>query len=182
MIWVIEPHVDDAFLSLHEHMIRWIKSGDAVTILAVYSNPRRDKEGEVYAKSIGASFRSLTIQEQSHLGQPAMPIPPFKDWQVSTSASSQIIFPLGLQHPDHVQVRSQAPVGSWFYFDTPYQSKQKLAEELLVMVEGQRLVSIRYPGKLKWRHIATFKSQAKFFHFNPVERLWHLPEILIRSP
>jgi hypothetical protein len=180
MIWVIEPHADDAFLSLHEHLLAWKKGGRDVTIVTIYSNPQRDGEAKAYADSVGAFHASLTITDQSHLGLPPRPIPPLASWPLPISPDDQWVFPLGLQHPDHKQVRGEAPDGAWFYLDTPYQAKLKLQAELMRFVRSRKIVSIRYPSKRKWRSIPIFKSQAKFFHFNPAESLERIPEIIVR--
>ena len=179
--WVVEPHADDAFLSLHEHMLRWIATKDVyVHILTVYSQPKRDEEGNNYAKAIGAHYTSLTLEDQSHLGMPPKPILPRGLWNVNYQDGDQWIFPLGLQHPDHKQVRAQAPEDSWFYLDLPGQAKLKVGKELLRRVRGRRIVSMLYAPKWKWKHIRWFKSQAKFFYFNRVESLARIPEVIVR--
>lgn len=179
MMYVIEPHADDAFLSLHDHMVSWLRH-TKLTIVTIYSTDRRDKEGEAYANQIGAEYQSLTIKDQSHLSSPPKPIPPFKYWGIDVKKEDQLVFPIGLQHPDHVQVRKQAQPGSWFYLDTPYQAKLKLADDLRKLVMNRLIVSIRYPKSTKWRYIDLFKSQSKFFHWNPVESLRKIPEIIVQ--
>jgi hypothetical protein len=182
MLWIVEPHVDDAFLSMHSHMKHWIKSGRNVGILTVFSTSLRDKEGEEYAKSIGASHRSLTIKEgMKGLNGSSPNIPPVDDWCIDISAGDRMVFPIGLQHPDHIRVRDAAPDNAWYYLDTPYQAKQKLGEDLLSKIVGMRILSIIYPHANKWKSIPIFKSQAKFFHFNPAEKMLRIPEILVRK-
>jgi hypothetical protein len=184
-LYVIEPHSDDAFLSCHQHMLNWIKDGFKVHILTIFSNPKRDKEGEAYAKSIGASYSSLTITEQSHLGLEQVACPPFRDWPIKPGPNDITLFPLGLQHPDHLTVRAEflaVEQGKvYYYLDTPYQAKQKLADDLNEAVFGMMVVSILYPPATKWNKIPIFKSQAKFFHFNPADSLKRIPEIIVKG-
>ena len=179
MIWVVEPHADDAFLSVHTHIKEWIRVGERVGILTVYSTPARDAEGAAYAKLVGAQYLSLTVTEQSHLGLPPASIPLFSTWPIPNDDNT-FVFPLGLQHPDHIQTRSQAPDGSWFYLDLPGQAKLKIGEQLLRKVRGRRIVSIRYASKRKWVAAKLFKTQSKFFYYNPPESLSRIPEIIVR--
>lgn len=179
MIWVIEPHSDDAFLSLHQHIKNWIKEGQEVSILTIYSSHKRDAEGRAYAESIGAGYKSLTIPWGNGLKDKIPILPSFKTWGIGNY--TQLVFPLGLQHPEHLAVRSHAPKSCWFYLDTPYQAKQKLAEDLQAKIENMKVVSILYPNKIKWKSIDFFKSQAKFFYFNPASKLQGIPEILLHD-
>ena len=180
-ILIVEPHADDAFLSLHGHMTSWVKQGIVVDILTIYSSPKRDREGGEYAKKIGAVYRSLTIQDQSHLGTAPRPIPEIASWEIDLSGETQLVFPLGLQHPDHLQVASLAPVGAWRYLEVPYYTKQKNQQRLAEEAQGMVLKSIGCPRKTKWVNCKIFKSQSKFFYFNPPESLHPTPEIVLFS-
>ena len=52
---VLEPHSDDAFLSLHNTIRNWLKIGDSVTIITVLSGTRkRADDAAKYANAVGA--------------------------------------------------------------------------------------------------------------------------------
>jgi hypothetical protein len=78
---IVEPHSDDAFLSLHAHILKWVGEGSSVHIVTLEDNPRRSIEAAAYAKKAGAT------------------------WSRQTSAG-QLILPLGIKHPDHVSTAS----------------------------------------------------------------------------
>lgn len=176
-ILIIEPHPDDAFLSVGWHLEKVWRDYDR-TILTVYADSRRGKEAEGYAKALGARSIVLGLKE-SRMGSsgPIRRIEPLRamlddlEWDI-------IVFPLGLQHPDHRRVSATRPSGSLLYLDTPYQSKLKNNEYLNSRVEGRRIHSIVFPPKQKWKRSEVFKSQAKFFYFNPFH-LWKLPEVIL---
>lgn len=178
---IVEPHVDDAFLSLGWHLEKLLE-GHEKTIITVYSDPKRDKEAEEYAKSVGATSISLGLQESAMDSKGPIKIIPelkelLKDYLVD---STQIIGPLGLQHPDHIKVAITCRgFGCQRYLDTPYLTKLKLASSLQEKCDGCEIVSIAFPSKTKWRKKTIFKSQAKFFHFNPLED-FAPPELIIR--
>lgn len=166
-ICVIEPHVDDCFISLGWHIENLWKDKD-VTILSVHCDDKRSKEAKAYASKVGAVSACLGLEQ----GKEVVCKPYFWD------KFDVVLFPIGLQHPDHLRVRNLAPNDAMFYLDTPYQSKQMNAQALAEAVVGRTLVSIAYPHKRKWRHKEIFKSQSKFFHFNPMQD-YKIPEIIV---
>lgn len=177
-ILVIEPHPDDAFISLGWHLEKlWAK--DERTILTVYATPRRAKEAEAYAQAIGASSIVLGLSE-SPMGSLG-PIRPERALRQALGALKwdRILFPLGLQHPDHLRVAATRTGGAERYLDLPYAAKLKLAESLSKRAEEMRTVSICFPPKRKWRYAPIFKSQSKFFYFNPLQD-YKLPEIVLK--
>ena len=182
IIVVVEPHPDDAFLSLGWHLEHVWRNTER-WIVSVYANTQRAAEGQAYATSVGAQYLCLGLDE-SRMDSAASPIRPVAELEdvLSRFRGAVWYFPLGLQHPDHLRVAASRPVGAMRYLDTPYQCKQKLAEDLQRKVEGMGVVSLCYPGLRKWRHIPLFKSQAKFFHFNPKESLKGVPETVLESP
>ena len=100
MYWLIEPHADDVFLSLHQHIVsRW--KDIPKTIVTVFADHRRQREAAVYARAVGCSHISLGLTESGSLKSTAPAIPPITDWDLSIRTTDQLIFPLGLQHPDH---------------------------------------------------------------------------------
>ncbi|MFA6622441.1 MAG: hypothetical protein WCV43_08820 [Candidatus Caldatribacteriota bacterium] len=176
-IIVIEPHPDDAFLSVGWHLEKVWKD-DERTILTVYANARRGKEAEQYAKSIGA--RSIVLGLEESLLWSSGPIRIVEPLRMMLDGLEwdTIVFPIGLQHPDHRRVSATRPSGSLLYLDTPYQSKLKNNECLNRRIDGRTIHSIVFPPKQKWKRIEVFKSQAKFFYFNPFHS-WKLPEVIL---
>lgn len=177
-ILVVEPHPDDAFLSLGWHLEKLWAAEDR-TILTVFSNEVRSREAERYAEAIGARSEVLGLEESKMLEvRDPRPLPEVarflreEEWDV-------VVFPVGIQHPDHLDVAEAAPRGSWRYLDTPYQTKQKLGEEMRLAVLGKVVRSIAWPSRLKWRRSSVFKSQAKFFHYNEGLVTSLLPEIVV---
>jgi hypothetical protein len=205
---VVEPHCDDAFLSLGWHIERLWRSLN-VLILTVYADAARTREAGAYAAAVGARSRVLGLAESatglaapvaSPAGPVASPAGParraglralpevrnalreelglLEPMDLIVPADTLVLFPLGLQHPDHLQVAASRIPGCGRYLDTPYQTKQKLAQELRDKTEGMYLYSLCYPGKRKWKHVPLFKSQSKFFHFNDLSGC-KIPETIL---
>lgn len=179
MYWLIEPHSDDVYLSLHQHIVSLWKEVPK-TIVTVFSTPKRSLESRSYAEATGCSYLSLECREGGGLTKRPGEVPPFSEWPLVWRAGDVIIFPLGLQHPDHLAVVSRVPKGKvvWRYLDTPYYGKQKLAGEIQEKISGMVIHSLLYASVSKWKHIPKFKSQAKFFHFNPPESLPRIEMVL----
>ncbi len=178
-ILVIEPHPDDAFLSLGWHLEELWKDYQR-TILTVYANDIRAREAYRYATAIGAQSIVLGLEESRMDSAIEDPVVREKalDKVLSDLAFDEIVFPLGLQHPDHLRVAASSWPGCWSYVDTPYQTKAKNQADLQSKAEWKQVVSISFPGVRKWQHIPIFKSQAKFFHFNKMATM-RLPEIVL---
>lgn len=167
-IGIVEPHPDDAYLSLGHHLEKlWTEH--ELTIITVFCNEKRAKEAQAYADKIKVSSIVLGLEESPMDGntRPGI-ITPLK-LTLEAQKFDQLVFPLGLQHPDHRSVAATRTPGCWRYVDTPYQCKQKVQEELRTKLDGREIVSVAYPTKVKWRHIPIFKSQSKFFYFNDME-------------
>ena len=177
-ILVVEPHCDDAFLSLGWHLQHIWKEHERV-ILTVFSDKKRDEEATAYAEAIGATSISLCLQETPMEGSLVKRLIPEVRLKLAEIEFDQVYFPLGLQHPDHINTAFSRLAGAFRYLDTPYQAKQKLSEELIQKSKGMEIQSICFPPKNKWKHIPLFKSQSKFFHFNQDLKESKLPEIVL---
>jgi len=177
---VIEPHPDDAWLSLGGHLKSLWDDYD-VTILTVFSNDRRKVEAENYAKSIGAESIVMGLEETDMLEKTGPSSIPGLRKILKRFKRAQKVFPVGLQHPDHFSVASYASNSDWLYLDTPYQSKQKLGEELRESLCGLPIVSILFPHANKWKAEEIFKSQAKFMHYNADLKGSKLPELILEK-
>lgn len=176
-IVVVEPHADDAFLSLGGHIAAWVADGRQVTILTVYSGTRnRADDAEAYADAVGAAWRGLGVVESDPgLDSGAeVPEPP----RVRRPAA-WVVAPLGLQHPEHRAVRDATVADAW-YVEIPYAYKTKLAGEVTGALDGRSVVSWLRPHGRKWRHAKLFKDQARFFYYNPPEEMTNMAEVIVR--
>lgn len=100
MFWIIEPHADDAFLSLHAHLTT-LWSAHARTIVTLFTDEERAEETAAYARAIGCRHMTLGLPD-GRWGKPAM-IPPLDDW-LPQGHGDVLICPLGLRHPDHIEI------------------------------------------------------------------------------
>jgi hypothetical protein len=168
---IVEPHSDDAFLSLHQHIVDWVKDGHRVTIATAnqyhYKHPatadRRLKEAFEYADAVGAEWMTFSTRRELQLG-------------------GRIILPIAIYHPQHIECREQNEQERvWYYVDQPYAITQRLAPALTALLSGMGVVSYKRANGRKWKHIEHFKTQSKFFHFNPVEKLKQTFEMIVKG-
>lgn len=186
---VVEPHADDAFLSLGGHIEKWIKSGDQVTIATIYSGTRkRGSDALAYAEAVGAEWMGLgCVEGKTRLEDPEAVAKACRDLRVSIKmlgCFDEIILPLGISHDDHRAVREEMEVVKevcWYYFDQPYCVVSTNLDEVLKKARGMMIESYMKPHLRKYRHIPLFKDQAKFFHFNPAETLNKTFEMIVRN-
>lgn len=179
---IVEPHPDDAFLSLGGHIEKiWNESENL--IVSVYADQRRSEESRKFADAVGAGYLSLGLEQSKMLGKRGSPIEPGLNVKLAGLECDILYLPVGLQHPDHLRVsRVKKPdCKIRYYVDTPYQLKQKNREEISKRIEGMQIDSIYYPSARKYRHSKLYKSQAKFFHFNPIEKL-RTHEMVLKKP
>lgn len=148
---VIEPHADDAFLSLHAHMKRWVDTGSEVFIhTEFYETARRQHEANDYAASIGAEW-----------------LMPNEAVRLRRTEALTVVCPVGIEHPEHVATFDRwGGLAQLYYLDMPY--AVKLKNEVIVNrdIRGTKIHSFMRPHANKWKSARFFKSQAKFFHFN----------------
>lgn len=184
---VVEPHADDAFLSLGAHIEQWTKDSDEVRIMTVLATPKRAEESKAYAHAVGAHHYLVFSEEKPH-------DKPLTDDALShlaefiTLQQADVLYlPLGIKHPEHLAVASLAarsyPIAHR-YFDIPYVTVQRNGEELLARAAGLTLISVMSPPKKKWRHVPLFKSQARFFFNNMPPsgtRMMTAPEIIVTN-
>lgn len=189
---VVEPHADDAYLSMHQHMVDWIKAGDKVVVLTVFSGTRkRAKDGAAYAEAIGAQWEGLGFVEGSETdpfaGKVFDPKPGLLG-MLHPDDAVIVVAPIGIQHPEHKAVNAWIRDGLYgsqhcllFYADIPYYSKLKNQEDANNMLLGKKINSIKKPKHYKAdeKYWKCFKDQAKFFHFNPPETFKDIVEIVV---
>lgn len=196
VIVVVEPHADDAYLSLHQHMVDWIKEGNKVVILTVFSGTRkRARDGQAYADSIGAQWDGLGYVEDPNDPKPFItgdkefdPLPGMLGMLYGGNSNLTIVAPIGIQHPEHKAVSDwvrQCPAyydALYFYAEIPYYSKLKNEEDANAMLVDHPIVSIKHPKHYKAdeKYWKCFKDQSKFFHFNPAADMRDIVEIVVR--
>lgn len=193
MIIVIEPHADDAFLSLGGHIENWQKEGEDVTIVTVFSGTRkRGRDAEAYASAVGAAWYGLGAVEPDAGGiagaatealKAGLPVV-LRDLYAGKRLS--IMGPLGIKHPEHQEVHevlSKVKLGNKgsvnYYLDQPYAATQANGPEVNRLLTGRRVLSFLRPGIRKYKHIPLFRDQQKFFHFNPADKLAPNIELIV---
>jgi hypothetical protein len=182
-VLVVEPHADDAFLSVGQHIENWVKQGIRVVIVTVFSATRkRAEDAAAYAKAVGAEWNGLGFVEGEPLPNNAVGAS-FPDLFPGTDTGKdwQVILPLGITHPEHIAVRGwlEDCFNAQFYVDQPYAIIQKNNDLITNLLVGREVVSYCKPGIRKYRHIPLFKDQAKFYHYNPPEKLVQTCELIV---
>ena len=187
-IFIMEPHADDAFLSLGGHIEEWVRTGSDVWILTVFSGTRkRGREAEAYAQAVGAKWMGAGCVE----GQPLLPgvlnamggdLEPGSQYLLP---GVLYLLPLGIAHPEHVGVREMVESlvlrnRIAYYLDQPYALTQKNGPRITELLLGKQVVSYRKPGIRKYRHVPIFKDQAKFYHYNPPAKLVQACELIVK--
>jgi hypothetical protein len=175
---VVEPHADDAFLSMGQHIEDRVKAGKRTIIWTVFSATRkRAHDALAYAEAVGSEWMGTGAVEGQPLLDDHFPSAEF-------FGKALIVVPLGIQHPEHVQVRMACekrypPNQIAFYMDQPYAITQKHGEVVSELLRGKKVLSYRKPGIRKYRHIPLFSDQAKFYHYNPAEKLIQTCELVV---
>lgn len=185
-IFVVEPHSDDAFLSLGGHIEQWVQEGRKVTILTLVPVKKNSlQNAKDYAKAVGADWEGFQYSGGDMDWNTWED--PFAIWP---PPHSRVILPLGVapmdqtEHTqDHWNIRQwlQYP-GCWYYLDQPYAIVQKHRERVNEFLKGMSVVSYLKPSAQKWRHIPIFTAQSKFFFYNSEEKLRQTLELIVRSP
>lgn len=197
---IIEPHADDAFLSLGGHIEKWAKEGKSpTTIVTVYSGTRkRGRDASSYAAAVRASWTGLGAKEPDDEGQPGEGSAALRaglEEVVQERAASDalgrldIIVPLGIKHQEHKEVRSaveamivkfrKMQAGLFYFLDQPYAATQSNGAEVEGLIQGRHIESYLKPHARKYRHVPLFKDQAKFFYYNPPEKLVGNVEMIV---
>lgn len=194
---VIEPHADDAYLSLHQHMVDWIKDKRKVIILTVFSGTRkRARDAQTYADSIGAEWGGFGFSEDykvSPLDENRFDGLPGMLGMLHSVLDVSFMLPLGIQHNEHKAVRAWIEQGLYdlevnccerwsYYVEIPYYTKLKNEAEANQLLLKKEIASLKKPKHYKAdeKYWKCFKDQSQFFHFNPAEKLKDIPEIIVR--
>ncbi len=178
---VVEPHADDAFLSMGQHIEERTKANKLTTILTIFSGTRkRARDAEDYAKAVGAIWLGTGLVEAQPLDEDRVMA---QVTPLALDEGSLFVVPLGLTHPEHIAVRDmflrKTTNCCAFYLDQPYAITQKNGALTTELMKGKRVLSYRHPGVRKYRHIPLFKDQAKFYHYNPAAKLVQTSELIV---
>ncbi len=182
---VIEPHSDDAYLSIPATLRAWIKDGADVQIVTVYGSAERIEEATRFCDSIGAAHFSIGLVEAGAglTGDTLVAdLPPGAAEEIRAAIPHEAtqVWPLGLQHHEHRAVAALAPEGAFRYVESPYQFKLKLVDEVAGLLVGRSIVSIRRGGKRAYNHHEIFRTQSMFMHYNPPETMARTVELIVR--
>lgn len=176
--WIVEPHADDAYLSLGDFIQR---NSSHVTILTVFSGTRkRGLDARRYAESVGAKWEGLGyVESDVGLSSDTILEPPLGRDQLPSSGT--LILPLGILHPEHRALATLRREGDLSYLETPYQLRIKNQIEVYRLLFGR---SIRYWSKPDWKrkfkYHDLFRDQSMFMHRNPPRDLSGALEILVK--
>jgi len=187
---VVQPHTDDAYLSLHSHMVRWLKEGDEVQIVTYWSG-KRGFEATDYAKMLGATHQFVFTDEHhpDYVEAPAGEGPPLhmkghKIGDLNTiTPGTEWYVPVGIQHQEHRTIAKLFRDSNVYsYLDTPYYAKTTRHREVNGLVAGMVMESFEAPSGRKYQDKwwKLFKTQSMFFHYN-LEKIKGLPEIILRQ-
>jgi hypothetical protein len=185
-IFVIEPHADDAFLSLGGSIHEWAGEGRDVEVVTVFtSDQARARETERWAASVGARWRGLGHEQRdtARLTRAAktvldLPTPLLPAEMMSASACR--IWPLGFQHPDHIAVATCAPERDLRYLETPYQLSLPSQPKVRQALEGRTIEWWLVPPRAKWEGSRFFESQTRLFEWFSPDVLQMVPEVVVR--
>lgn len=187
MIVVVEPHADDAFLSLGGHLLRWRADEVPTAIVTVYGDDRRLDEARRYAASVGADHIAIGRTEQGggRAGDEVERLPRCEitatlgeRYGDDLAARCQVIYPAGIGHPEHRAVAALATPRDWRYVEVPYSITTDLAGDTTRAITERRIVSWLRPNARKYAASSIFASQSQFFYFNR-ERLRHAVEVVV---
>lgn len=171
---IIEPHADDAFLSLGGHIELWNKS-EVTKIITVFSGTRKRSNDAInYSKQVGCLWEGLGLDETKD----SFKIESIKEL---ISKTDDLFIPLALTHPQHTEVRENIEkeyFNLFYYLDQPYALTQKNSNLITEKIKGLYCYSFYKPNSKKYRHISLFKDQQKFFYYNPLEKLKEITEMI----
>lgn len=205
-ILIVEPHPDDAFLSLSEHISMWIENGYSISLLTVFDCGERSSSsfcnsyGIEYYEDRLATFmnkgkdvsseirRTLKNSEyDSAIAYQSMKnIFGFEDKEIlfpdKTKSFDLLILPLALSHPEHFYTRENFSKIEYprvsYYADNPYSFKG-FGKKMIDSYEyNERILISR--ARLTVESISN--KIAKFSEFYPTESIVNdLPLIIDNS-
>lgn len=181
MYWIVEPHTDDAYLSLHEHIIGpW--QAFPKTIITFYGAGHIIKEACYYARATGCEHKWLGLREVTW--GDADPVPTdWRSWISEAQESDTLVLPIGIRQPSHVAIAGMdvsLPMRRLWYLDAKY--VQQIARmEVQEKVSGMVVESILASSIDKAHYKNIFASQAHRFMLAP-DLYPPSVEIVLRKP
>lgn len=187
MIVVVEPHADDAWLSVGQHVVDWVADGQRVVVATIYGNARRSAEAARWAEHVGAEHVAVGVPEAgaglggewtTELPSSALPV-------ALLAAADRVVGPLGIQHPEHRAVavalerHARRPVDR--YLELPYARKQRNVAEVNALVEGRPVSSMRVRSARVNAASSIFASQSTFWLYNR-EAMVGAVEVVVTDP
>ena len=107
-----------------------------------------------------------------------LPLPdPLLPEELSDTDATRI-WPLGLEHPEHLAVAARAGDDPR-YVDVPYLLSEPRQPEVDARLQGRVIEHWLAPPAQKWDDAAHFPSQAALFKFYPLASLVHVPELIV---
>lgn len=165
MYWIIEPHSDDAYLSLHCHIVGpW--SNLPRTIITCYGAGDVIDEAEYYAQATGCGYRFLGLYEKGWtVVDDPRPLAEWLDWRPGDT----LVLPLGIRQPAHLRVAG-IPVPDGLeclrYLDAKY-VQSEAGDELRQKVQGMTVRSVCSASSEKLHYRNIFVRQAHRFMLAP---------------
>ena len=191
-VWIIEPHADDAWLSLGQHIIGWRVDDRHVTIVTVYGDEQRSREARDYAAATGSAHVALGVPEggQGLSGVWMTELPSGvldAALRAAAAADAVVVVPLGLRHPEHRAVAAEFArawsTAAWkltrhLYVELPYALTQANGSELREAVRGRRVESMAVRSAAANAAAPIFRSQSMFWRNNR-ERMVGAMEVVL---
>lgn len=175
-IWIVEPHADDAYLSLGDFITRHARH---VVILTVYSGTRkRGIDARAYASAVGAGWQgSGLVESDVGLSSDAVLDPP----DIALPSSGTVILPLGIRHPEHRSISALRRDGDYSYLETPYQLRAGNQREISDALRGRQIQYCTRPNwRAKFKHHLIFRDQSLFMHRTPPESMAGALELIVK--
>lgn len=182
---VVEPHADDAYLSLGELIAT--RALGPVTIVTVFSGTRRrGDDAREYARAVGAEWVGCGLVESGG-GVDGGEVETIDSQCIRDALSgavgdgSTVVWPLGIRHPEHRAIAALADPGDAFYLETPYQLRSANQEEISERLRGREVLYWKRPDwRKKFVHHARFRDQGLFMHRNPPKDMAGAVEVIVR--
>lgn len=177
---IIEPHSDDAWLSLGEHLLFWQRSEThRVTIVTVFGDATRCREAARYAEAVGAEHIALGVPEggQGLGAEWVTELPTDVFAGIMRLDGGFFIGPLGLRHPEHQAVAARLDADAW-YVELPYALTQANGDELRSRACGREIMSMRVRSARANQAAPIFRTQSMFWRNNR-ERMVGAMEVVL---
>jgi hypothetical protein len=176
--FIIEPHVDDAYLSLHQHIVDWVLMGDEVTIASVFSGTRnRTQDAIEYTTALGIHWVGYGYDEAVSLIEPFKQPFVFHSYDGLPRTSYLLYAPCGIEHPVHTRVNNWI-LADFHYLDIPYAYKDRNRQLRRQLLSGH-IISTKRARTSKGHYWKCFPDQLSFFGRNSPSTYLDNPEVVL---